>query len=373
MSGESQRLLLVEMGTAAHLVDGIAAATGWAVDTLESRSVDLGQFGGPTVSHSPEALPVWPSKPYVYAMYGPGLKRRLRQTRPDVVLCLGEPSELGVAQVVWAARRVVPSARLLVWSYENVDRQWPRFPGKLRGRALAATLPRLDGALAYSESAATVLRAQGLPADRLAIAYPPLDEVTFTADGPRRDLPRPPGGLALLYAGRLVHEKGLDLALEALAGLPPSVTLSLAGDGPCRTDLEEQARAAGVADRTHWLGRLTPTELAAAMRGADALLLPSRTLPVWQEQFGMVMAQAMACGTPVVGSATGAIPEVIGAGGLTFANEDAGDLRQALLTLLEQPERRTALAAAALTSARERFGAAAYQAGLRAALHRLAS
>jgi glycosyltransferase involved in cell wall biosynthesis len=88
-----------------------------------------------------------------------------------------------------------------------------------------------------------------------------------------------------------------------------------------------------------------PTEQMPAMLAqADALVLPSRSTPVWQEQFGRVLVEAMACGVPVVGSDSGAIPEVVGNAGLIFPEGDALALTGRLHQLMASPALRLELA-----------------------------
>jgi glycosyltransferase involved in cell wall biosynthesis len=79
------------------------------------------------------------------------------------------------------------------------------------------------------------------------------------------------------------------------------------------------------------------------MRELDALVLPSRTTSVWKEQFGRVIVEAMACQTPVIGSDSGAIPEVIGDAGLIFPEGDAHALGNCLRRLIESPDLRREL------------------------------
>jgi glycosyltransferase involved in cell wall biosynthesis len=78
----------------------------------------------------------------------------------------------------------------------------------------------------------------------------------------------------------------------------------------------------------------------------DVLVLPARTRPNWKEQFGRMLIEGMACGVPVVGSRSGAIPEVIGQAGLTFAEGDVEALRACLASLIAHPRLREQLIAA---------------------------
>jgi glycosyltransferase involved in cell wall biosynthesis len=89
----------------------------------------------------------------------------------------------------------------------------------------------------------------------------------------------------------------------------------------------------------------------------DCLVLPSRTTPDWKEQFGLVLAQAMLCGVPVIGSDSGAIPETIGEAGLLFPEGDTDALAAHIRRLMQRPEMRAELAAVG-----RRWGSARYSA-----------
>ena len=138
-----------------------------------------------------------------------------------------------------------------------------------------------------------------------AVVYSGIDSDVFRPD--------PSGGFQpwswnLLYVGRLDPDKGPATAIETLARLPPEATLLLAGPGsPAQRDaLERRAAELGVADRVRF--RVVPRSvLATEYQRADALLFPSR----WQEPFGLTPLEAMACSTPVVGTALGGSAEFL--------------------------------------------------------------
>jgi glycosyltransferase involved in cell wall biosynthesis len=73
------------------------------------------------------------------------------------------------------------------------------------------------------------------------------------------------------------------------------------------------------------------------MNAIDVLALPSRTTARWKEQFGRVLIEANACGTPVIGARSGAIPDVVGGGGLTFPERDPKSLADAIRQLHADP------------------------------------
>ncbi len=78
-------------------------------------------------------------------------------------------------------------------------------------------------------------------------------------------------------------------------------------------------------------------ELPQIMNALDVLVLPSRTVPSWMEQFGRVIIEAQACETPVIGSDSGAIPEVVGRGGMVFVERDARSLAAAIMRCAANP------------------------------------
>jgi glycosyltransferase involved in cell wall biosynthesis len=151
------------------------------------------------------------------------------------------------------------------------------------------------------------------------------------------------GDFLVAFVGRLTPEKGLDLLLEALSHLPTGFRLAVAGAGPQRQDLEALAQRLCVADRVTFLGRVQHEDLAAFLSACDCLVLPSRSTPVWREQFGLVLVEAMMCETPPVGADCGAIGEVIGDAGLVFPEGDVGTLVACLQQLYQNPELRREL------------------------------
>jgi glycosyltransferase involved in cell wall biosynthesis len=91
----------------------------------------------------------------------------------------------------------------------------------------------------------------------------------------------------------------------------------------------------GVSDCTEWLGEYRYEDMPDAIAQMDVLVLPSRTVPgKWKEQFGHVLIEAMSMGVPVVGSSSGAIPDVIGRDDLIFTEDQSDDLAEILEKLL---------------------------------------
>jgi glycosyltransferase involved in cell wall biosynthesis len=139
------------------------------------------------------------------------------------------------------------------------------------------------------------------------------------------------------YVGRLVPEKGVDILLRALALLPERFVLAVIGGGREAEALRALAGELGVGEGVRWLGRVERSLIPRYLSSFDALVLPSRSIPNWQEQFGAVLVEGMLCETPLVGSSSGAIPEVMGDAGLVFTEENPQSLADCLTRLAADP------------------------------------
>jgi len=135
------------------------------------------------------------------------------------------------------------------------------------------------------------------------------------------------------FVGRLVSDKGAALLLQAIGHLHRDglkIPLSIVGDGPERARLEDLARSLGIEKSVRFLGSYSPREIAAVLNETEVLVVPS----IWEEPFGIVALEGIACGCVVVASRGGGLSEAVGRCGLTVPNGDvlalANALRQAL-------------------------------------------
>lgn len=232
---------------------------------------------------------------------------------------------------------------------------------------------RVDGRIAWQDrlKRRAVRRSTSVAVSR-AVAED-LGGGTFVITNPYREdvfrlLPEVPRDRDLVFLGRLVSDKGVDVLLDALAllareGIAPR--LAVVGDGPERPRLAAQAERLGIAGRVDFLGTRTGEELVRLLNAHRILVAPSR----YREPFGNVALEAIACGCVVVGSEGGGLPEAIGRCGRTFPNGDAAALAGVLGELLRDPAAVAALrrdARAQLAPHRTRVVAAAYSAALAA-------
>ncbi len=255
-----------------------------------------------------------------------GLGTILREFRPEIVHVEEEPWSVVAYQVAFWKKRF--PFHYLLFSWENLPKNFGGPRGWMERRSLGA----LDFALAGNEGAAAELQRKGFSPERVAI-LPQLgvDPEQFK---PREGSSSP---WTIGYVGRLVPEKGIDVLLGAASKLEGEFRLKLLGAGPLADDLKALARRLGVEGRTEFLGAVPHGEVAGFLQTLDVLVLPSVTTRQWAEQFGHVLIEAMACALPVVGSRSGAIPEVVGETGLLFPEGDVAALRDCLRRLRDDP------------------------------------
>jgi len=161
---------------------------------------------------------------------------------------------------------------------------------------------------------------------------------------------RSPGPPLIIFQGRLVTTKGLPLLLEAASILRSqnhAFELRVIGDGPERSTIEDLAKKLQLSSCVRFVGRIGAADLDSALAKASMVVVPS----LGGEVFGLVLAENMSRGLPVVASDVGCFAEVLGDAGLTFRVGDAKDLARQIARLLDDP----ALASALGTRARSRI------------------
>jgi glycosyltransferase involved in cell wall biosynthesis len=201
--------------------------------------------------------------------------------------------------------------------------------------------PRLDGLAACATKTRDCARRIGLPEQvPVVVNYLPVFGPEEAAEQ-GIELPWSKSDSFIIgFAGFLTEQKGWKVLLQALARLPKRFKVVLAGDGPQKADLLEWLKKPELQGRVHYAGLLTKDVLLATYSLFDVLVLPSISTPHIVEQFGAVLAEAMACGVAVIGSDSGAIPEVVGQGGLIFPEGDVEALAQTILRMSEDEELR---------------------------------
>lgn len=202
---------------------------------------------------------------------------------------------------------------------------------RLSGGVIRALWRGARSVVANSDGLAELARrhAPDLP---VAVVPNGVDPVTFTP----LTAPRLPGPVRLLLVGRLVHQKAVDVMLNALASLDEAARprLTVVGDGPERAALEEQSRRLGLDSGVTFAGWVARDRLADTYRAHDVLVSPSRF-----EGMSLVLQEAMACGLPVVATRIPGSEELIldGETGLLVTPEDVAGLAAAVARFTADP------------------------------------
>jgi glycosyltransferase involved in cell wall biosynthesis len=172
----------------------------------------------------------------------------------------------------------------------------------------------------------------GVPADKVETIHYGLDGVPEAwGVNPRDDVPD--GARVLLAVARLTDQKGIDVAIRALAELPDDTVLVVLGEGPERAALLRLSQELGLAQRVFLLGRVP--DVGAWLGRATLLVHPAR----W-EGFGLAVLEAMLAGLPVVATNVSALPELVvdGESGVLVAPNDAEALARGIARALETPQ-----------------------------------
>lgn len=148
--------------------------------------------------------------------------------------------------------------------------------------------------------------------------------------------------LDFVFLGRLVSDKGADLAIQALAMLNRSnegkhklpFRLTVIGTGKDAADLQQLAEQSGVGDEVSFKGAMTGKKLVEQLNRHRFILVPS----VWDEPFGIVVLEGMACGCIPIVSNSGGLPDAVGEAGLTFQKGNTVDLVSVIGSILENPD-----------------------------------
>ena len=274
-----------------------------------------------------------------YLHWYPRIANILKEFKPDIIDLWEEPWGLVSAHTCWLRNRILPKAKIISETEQNLRKSLP-FPFE---QFRTYTLRNADLVIGRSQEAVEIVRSQGYkgPAKTVpngvdANLFRPLNK-----EACKRELGL--NGFIVGYVGRIVEEKGLMDLVESIAFCAQDVNLLFAGSGPFKQNLIAKLARMGKVNQARFLPNQQVVDLPRIMNAINVLALPSRTTPSWKEQFGRVIIEAQACQTPVIGSDSGAIPEVIGNAGLVIPERNPEALANAIKQLYADLELRKEL------------------------------
>lgn len=306
--------------------------------------------------------------------FSPRLARVARGLDLDVVHAQ-HPFLLGVTARRLARRQRLPLVFTYHTRYEKYAHYVPlpqRFVRVLAVRLSCRFAESADVVVAPSARIAEMLRERGV-GTRVAVVPTgvPVDQFApGDRAAARRGLGLPAGAPVCLYVGRLDREKSVERVIAAFGSIAEALSdaqLSLVGQGSHAEALRRAAEASPARDRIHFHGSAARGALPPYYQAADLFLFASET-----ETQGLVLAEAHACGLPAVAVRASGVEEVVvdGETGI-LTKPDAGDLADAAIALLLDPERRRAMGAAGRVVAERSFSASAQVAAMAAEYARL--
>lgn len=209
-----------------------------------------------------------------------------------------------------------------------------------------------DHFLAVTEGAKRALMKEGVAEERITVIPMGVDIKKFKSKFKVKD------ELKILFVGRLEEEKGVWEILEAFKTLRSDykdIKLIVVGQGTEAGKIKDWLKGSNLLRWVQLRGAVDHEKIWSEYHQSDIFVLPSKPTPTWQEQFGMVLIEAMASGLPIVATKSGAIPEVVGKAGILVEPGNIRELTDAMGGLLKDGKLREELGSRGLKRAKEKY------------------
>jgi len=274
--------------------------------------------------------------------YFPNLTIGIQRIKPDIIHVEQGSLALSFAQANVNKNIFAPHAKSLFFTWWNL-------PYDLKPHWAMVerfNLKNSDYAITGNQDAKNILRDRGFNKPIKVLPQLGVDTDLYR----RYDVSELKTGLGLEnefvigYVGRLSRDKGLLTLLEASSMISKRHRLLFVGRGELKSKMITFSQEKGIEERLCFVDTVPHQEVPHYLNCMDVMVLPSLTTEKWKEQFGHVLIEAMACETPVVGSSSAEIPNVIGDAGMVFDEGDPFDLANNLRLLMEDEQRREILA-----------------------------
>ena len=272
----------------------------------------------------------------------------IRDFKPDLIHLEEEPFTPVALQVSIFSRLL--KIRMIFFSWENIN-----FPlGAARSSIEQLVFKMSNKALAGSSGAVERLRQRGYRKDVVILPQFGVDTEAFKKESPcKGDSFR--SAFTVGFVGRPSLAKGIDTLFQAIGKLESDVRLLIVTSSPSiSNEIITLTRESGIRGGVEFKTSIPHSQLPEYFNLMDVFVLPSRTTKTWKEQFGRTLIEAMACGIPVIGSSSGAIPEVIGENGFIFKEGDSEDLSKHIKMLSSDADLLKKMSELSLRAVREK-------------------
>lgn len=277
--------------------------------------------------------------------------KALIKSKPDIIDIHEEPYSLSCIEIILLKSIFSRKSKIVFYSAQNILKKYP-FPFNLFEKIVYKCS---KAAYTCSSEVTSVLIKKGYKKKIIEIPLG-IDEKLYRPGIDIEDINKKYDldSFTIGFVGRVEHQKGIFDLIEALNIMKEyNWKCIIVGNGSLLSDVKKKVEEYWLADRVIFTGAVVPEDIPLYMNAMDVLIVPSRTTSNWKEQFGRVIAEAMACGVPVIGSDSGAIPEVIGSGGVIFKEGDIDGLKNSMIKLMENKEYRERLKKNALEKVKQ--------------------
>ncbi|MBU1078231.1 MAG: glycosyltransferase family 4 protein [Spirochaetes bacterium] len=267
-------------------------------------------------------------KKYTYK----GLLSVLKKIQPDIIHIDEEPWFYVAFQIIFLAKYFLKKKpKIVLFTWENIYKKFsPRYRFIER-----FNLKNCDTIIAGNREASGIVKRKraGCPVHILPLVGVDLKDYSSSKIRSKK--------VRIGFIGRLVREKGILLLLSAFFRLTvKNKTLTIIGQGPLLKDIRDIIKKSGHSKEVSVLTGVKHHQVPALFKKMDILVLPSCSTRAWKEQFGHVLIEAMAGRVALLGSSSGAIPEVIRDAGMIFKENNVNDLYKKLDQLVRKKKLR---------------------------------
>lgn len=268
--------------------------------------------------------------------------RIIYKFKPDVVYIEEDPHSLLGFQACTFSKLLSFKSKIIFFIWDNLNNK-PTFPKNIIKILLTKISFFLSSAVVTGNIKANELLKKEKKYNKYSLVLPQVGVDIKNNFSHGFKFSKKPNDIYIAYAGRIVEQKGVENLVEAVKNLKNNhVKLILVGDGNL---LEKRGKdwAIGLGDKLIHIKTVEQIKMFNILSQIDIFVLPSLTTKYWAEQFGHVIAQAMAAGCACIGSDSGAIPEVLASCGMIYHEGNVSELEDKLIKLVNDNKSRVSL------------------------------